>query len=190
MPTVAPVPVLPVQPQGIKPSRALPYALHASAEVVPADQPRRGDVRLTFANIGTQAAVFHVYDRNNLAAIPRRYTVEAGRTLADTGRRRRAARTTCGCSRPNGFHRHFAGNARRAASAGQPNPEVLLGYEPASGQLRVQLGNLGPVAATFALVANAYFPATPTTAVVVARGTARSCCRWAPAAAGTTSACA
>ena len=171
-PTVAPVPALPVQQQGVKPSRALPYALHATAAVVTnATSLGTVAVRLTFANVGTQAAVFHVYDRNDLAAIPRRYTVEAGRTLADTWAPKAGGAYDLWVVAPNGFHRHFTGNARRAASAGQPNPEVLLGYEPASGQLRVQLGNLGPVATTFALVANAYFPATPTTAVVVARGT-------------------
>jgi phospholipase C len=72
---------------------------------------------------------------------------------------------------PNGFHRHFTGNARRAVSAGQPLPEIVLAYEPATRQLRVQLTNAGPVAAVFSVTANAYYPATPATAAVVARGT-------------------
>jgi hypothetical protein len=33
---------------------------------------------------GRAGAVFHVYDRKHLDKIPRRYTVEAGKTLSDT----------------------------------------------------------------------------------------------------------
>jgi phospholipase C len=172
VPPVAPVPVLPVQAQGVKPSRALPYVLHATATVVPsATSLAAVAVHIAFANLGTQAAVFHVYDRNNLAAIPRRYTVEAGKSLVDTWAPAAAGAYDLWVLGPNGFHRHFTGNARRVASAGQPNPEVVLSYDAAGRQLRVQLTNTGPVAASFWLAANAYFPATPTTAVVVARGT-------------------
>ena len=171
-PTVAPVPVLPVQARGVKPSRALPYALHATAAVVPGTTSLAAvTLRLSFANIGTQAAVFHVYDRLDLAAIPRRYTVEAGKTLADTWAPAASGAYDLWVLGPNGFHRHFTGNARRAVSAGQPNPEVSLSYDPAGRQLRVQLANAGPVAASLSVAANAYFPATPTAASVVARGT-------------------
>ena len=72
---------------------------------------------------------------------------------------------------PSGFHRHFTGNARRVASAGQPNPEVVLAYDAAAGQLRVQFTNTGPVAATFSLAANAYYPAAPATMSVAAHST-------------------
>ena len=171
-PTVAPVPVLPVQAQGVKPSRALPYALHATATVVPGTTSINATkVVLAFANLGTQAAVFHVYDRNNLTAIPRRYTVEAGKTLADTWAPTASGAYDLWVLAPNGLHRHFTGNARRVASAGQPNPEVVLSYDAAGRQLHVQLTNSGPVAATFSVAANAYYPATPATAAVVARGT-------------------
>ena len=171
-PTVSPVPVLPVQAQGIKPSRALPYALHATATVVPGTTSVNGSiVRLAFANVGAQAAVFHVYDRNNLTAIPRRYTVEAGKTLADSWLPAASGAYDLWVLGPAGFHRHFTGNARRVASAGQPNPDVVLSYDAAGRQLRVQLTNNGPVAATFRVAANAYYPATPATASVVARGT-------------------
>ena len=36
-----------------------------------------------FSNTGKQAAVFHVYNRLDLTAIPRRYMVEAGKQLDD-----------------------------------------------------------------------------------------------------------
>jgi phospholipase C len=171
-PVVAPVPVLPVQAQGIKPSRALPYSLHATATVVPGTASVNASmVRLVFANVGTQAAVFHVYDRNNLSAIPRRYTVEAGKTLADTWAPIAAGAYDLWVLAPNGFHRHFTGNARRVAAAGQPNPDVVLAYDPQGRSLRVQLSNSGPVAAMFTLAANAYFPATPATVAVAAHAT-------------------
>ena len=40
-------------------------------------------VKLMFSNTGKQAAVFHVYNRLDLTAIPRRYMVEAGKQLDD-----------------------------------------------------------------------------------------------------------
>jgi phospholipase C len=67
----------PRQEPGTRPSRALPYYLEALAE------PRPDGIALAFANAGTAGAVFHVYDRLRLGRIPRRYTVEAGKQLAD-----------------------------------------------------------------------------------------------------------
>ena len=53
-------------------------------------------VQLQFGNTGQQGAVFHVYDKRHLDRIPRRYTVEAGKTLTTTPGRRAAdgGRTT------------------------------------------------------------------------------------------------
>ncbi len=50
----------------MRPSRALPYQLHTSANV---DLPN-GQVRLTFSNTGTQGAVVHVYDEPKPVALP------------------------------------------------------------------------------------------------------------------------
>ena len=60
------------QEQGVRPSRALPYALHADARL------QDGALSLEFRNEGRAGAVFHVYDQLHLERIPRRYTVEAG----------------------------------------------------------------------------------------------------------------
>jgi phospholipase C len=66
------------QEKGVRFSRRLPYELHVNAAV------KVGiSVELTFANTGTQGVVFHVYDKMHLDRIPRRYTVEAGKTLTD-----------------------------------------------------------------------------------------------------------
>jgi phospholipase C len=57
-PTVA-AQSMPTQKSGTRPSRALPYTLHTSGF----EDPSTNTVWLRFKNDGTQAAVFHVYDR-------------------------------------------------------------------------------------------------------------------------------
>ena len=68
----------PVQELGYVSSRALPYELNVTAST-----NASGVVTLNFINTGLQGAVFHVFDQLNLNLIPRRYTVEAGKTLSD-----------------------------------------------------------------------------------------------------------
>jgi phospholipase C len=65
------------QEPGSRPSRALPYRLEVSGKM------KEGALALSFANAGEAGAVFHVYDRLHLDRIPRRYTVEAGKSLSD-----------------------------------------------------------------------------------------------------------
>ncbi len=170
-PPIAPMPVLPVQAGGTKPSRALPYELHATSVVVPGTTSLDATkVRLTFASTGASAAVFHVYDRLNLTQVPRRYTVEPGKQLSDQWTPSSTGSYDLWVLGPNGFHRHFTGNARRVAAAGQPNPSVVVSYDTGAQLLLVKLVNSGPVAATFTLTANAYYATTPTSYRVVARG--------------------
>lgn len=154
---------MPVQEQGTRPSRALPYELHVTAVCNPANQ----QLSLSFENTGQAAAVFQVYDRLHLDALPRRYTVEAGKQLknswslaADNGK------YDLWVLGPNGFHRHFTGNAKTLAGPGQPNPEVQVCYDVANGDLMLTLRNTGPVACTFSATANAYFDSTPKTLTV------------------------
>jgi phospholipase C len=66
-------------------------------------------VRLAFRNVGTLGAVFHVYDRNDLKALPRRYTVAAGKSLADDWVLAADRPYDLWVLGPNGFHRHFTG---------------------------------------------------------------------------------
>jgi len=106
----------PHQERMARPSRALPYRLSVEAS---ADRRARS-LTLDFINRGEQGAVFHVYDRLRLEDIPRRYTVEAGKTLNDTWQ-------TLGAYKlwllgPNGFHRSFQGNLKRN------EPELLVAY--------------------------------------------------------------
>jgi phospholipase C len=168
-PPVAPVPVLPVQAQGTKPSRALPYELAVTSSIAPNTATLGGTkVQLSFVNSGTQAAVFHVYDRLNLTAIPRRYTVESGKQLVDTWAPAASGSYDLWVIAPNGFHRHYTGNAKRVAAAAQPNPDIVVGYDRAGQQLTLTLLNNGPVAASFTLSANAYAGTAPSTIAVAA----------------------
>ena len=101
---------LPWQEPGIRRARPLPYALAVSETI--AD----GAIQLHFAAEGTQAAVFHVYDRTDLARPPRRFTVEPGRTLDGRWPFDADGRYDLWVLGPNGFHRHFAGRRDDPAS--------------------------------------------------------------------------
>jgi phospholipase C len=97
------------QEPGVRRSRALPYELQVHARVAPKAQV----LALEFHNSGRAGAVFHVYDRLHLDLIPRRYTVEAGRSLRDDW----LLREDQGCYDlwvygPNGFVREFRGNSK------------------------------------------------------------------------------
>ncbi|UCV07576.1 phosphocholine-specific phospholipase C [Dechloromonas denitrificans] len=162
--------VMPVQEVGIRPARALPYELHVHGRIVPNTQAIGATkVELEFVNSGEATAVFHVYDRLNLTAVPRRYTVEPGKELVGTWVPAAAGTYDLWVLGPNGFHRHFTGNAKRVAAAAQPNPEVRADYNPATGELAITLSNAGSMPCTFVLVANKYY-AKNLTQVVPAKG--------------------
>ena len=159
---------LPLQAVGTRPSRALPYELHTSARCQANSQ-----VELVFANTGTQAAVFHVYDRYKLDRTPRRYMVEAGKTLSDTWD---AVRDNFGkydlwVLGPNGFHRHFKGDLNRLGST-QAAPEVRVCYDIANGNVYVDLMNKGAQSAVFTVTPMAYLSDGPWTVSVAAAASA------------------
>lgn len=66
------------QEKGYRPSRALDYQLHT--EMVYLNDT---SVQIVFKNEGNLGVVFHVYDLNHLDRIPRRFTVEAGKSISD-----------------------------------------------------------------------------------------------------------
>jgi len=149
-----PAPVAPTAPQalyqerGIRASRTLPYVLGTTASIDTAG------IVLTFVNSGTQGAVFHVYDQLHLERIPRRYTVEAGKSLNDSW--------PCTAAQgaydlwvygPNGFVRTFAGNTS-SWLASSFRPETLLVYRTVSDSLSLQINNQGNVASTITVTPN------------------------------------
>ncbi|MBV7482806.1 phosphocholine-specific phospholipase C [Bordetella sp. BOR01] len=160
---LGPVPVpaaegqaLPAQVRGVRFSRALPYELHTSGRADPA----AGAMQLLFANTGTAAAVFHVYDRLHLDRLPRRYTLEAGTEL--DGRWDTAADNGAydlWVLGPNGYHRHFKGSVASVGVPGASDPEIRVCYEVTQGDVYVSFLNRGQAACTFHVRPNAYYSA-------------------------------
>ncbi|HOB67251.1 phospholipase C, phosphocholine-specific [Ottowia sp.] len=145
---------MPRQAPGDRPSHALPYELHTSARVDAAAPA----LRLLFANTGTAAAVFHVYDRLHLQATPRRYMVEAGKQLDDGWNLAAdAGRYDLWVLGPNGYHRAFVGQAAQEAGASAARPEVQVCYDPARGDVVLHLVNGGKSPCTVTVTPDAVY---------------------------------
>lgn len=164
-PTVA-AQVLPKQAAGTRPSRKLPYTLHVSG----LEDPVNRAMWLKFKNDGTQAAVFHVYDKLHLADVPRRYAVDPGKeidarwdvfTLLN-------GRYDLWVVGPNGFHRSFSGDASTATGSGASAPEIRVCYDEANANVYLTLINRGATACTFTITPNAYPGFSPETVAVPA----------------------
>jgi phospholipase C len=100
---------IPPQEKGIRPAKALPYALSVQAVV----NASSGTVTLTFINTGTAAAVFQVRS-GNPSDVVRNYTVGPGSQLSDSW----TVATTYSLSvyGPNGFVRYFNGSIGASAA--------------------------------------------------------------------------
>ncbi|MCJ2183594.1 phospholipase C, phosphocholine-specific [Novosphingobium sp. 1949] len=125
--TVPPIPaeaVLPVQPEGDRPHRASLYDLEVNWTLNPA----AGQIALAFVNRSARAAVFHVYDRHALDAIPRRYTVAGGGRLEGQWALHEAG-YDLQVMGPEGFHRRLAGAGSGAASDPAQNDVVVRAAE-------------------------------------------------------------
>ena len=143
----------PQQARGMRPSRALPYELHAQAAADPAAYA----IQLRFRNSGAVGVVFHVYDRLHLDRVPRRYSVEAGKELAGTwDLKADNGKYDLWVLGPNGFHRHFTGDTAAIAADGKPRPEVTAAYDRQARTLVLTLANPGAAPCTFLAKANAY----------------------------------
>ena len=145
-------PEWPEQRRGTHPSRELPYDLQVDAQ---SDAASAG-LRLTFRNTGRAAAVFHVYDRRHLELIPRRYTVEPGKSLDDVWAIDKSAGYDLWVLGPNGFHRHFTG---LTVSVGAP--EVRVSHDAPHCQLLITFVNAGDTALTCVIASNAYYTGKP-----------------------------
>lgn len=140
----------PRQATGIRHSRALPYILHCSALLETSAQ----QCKLLFSNTGTAAAVFHVYDRLNLEAIPRRYMLEAGKTLDDLWELH-AGRYDLWVLGPNGFHRQFSGDRQQAKQSGS-RPEIRVCVEDCQAKIELKVRHDAATAVKLQVKANAY----------------------------------
>jgi phospholipase C len=93
---------VPEQEKGKLPARALPYELNVHASVNLANST----IELKFLNTGGAAAVFQVRS-GNPADLVRNYTVEPGKSLADTWNF--VSSYNLSVYGPNGFVRYFNG---------------------------------------------------------------------------------
>jgi phospholipase C len=138
------------QQTGMRWSRALPYELGVDAHI-----GEDGRVRLQFNNTGAKGAVFHVYDKRHLDRIPRRYTVEADKSLSDDAWETLVADgglyDLWVCS-TNGFLRTFKGDAGIQGA----RPELCVRLHPRRMEIEAALSNDGTQPVTVTIVANAY----------------------------------
>lgn len=132
---------LPKQEDGVRPARALPYALHAQGEMNAAD----GSFQIHFVNTGDATAVFHVRSRNSAHA-PRSYTVSPNKHLTgvweieSTG----ASQYEVSVHGPNGFFRAFKGGV---PASGRGNLDVGAVYDAGKYGITLTIGNRAPNAA-------------------------------------------
>src|SRR5262249_47583655 len=96
---------------------------------------------------GEAAAVFHVYDRQRLDAVPRRYTVESGKTLDDTWPADADGGYDLWVMGPNGFLRHVTGTV--------PSADIQVEGRAGKG-VAVRFVNDSADPVTFVMRANAY----------------------------------
>lgn len=135
------------QEKGVRFSRSLPYQLNTHL----AGAGDQHHVRLFFENSGRAGAVFHVYDLLHLDRIPRRYTVEAGKTLDDDWNTETdGGRYDLEIFGPNGFFRKYKG------SPGASGLEVLLTCDTKKGGVAIDLVNKSKEDIDLEITANAY----------------------------------
>jgi phospholipase C len=159
-PVAPPVPQKLFQESGVRLSRALPYVLHADVAA------RDGALMLMLRNEGAVGAVFQVYDRLNLDRIPRRYTVEAGKSLTDHWNSGRDGRHDLWILGPAGFLRTFEGTLEDAALV------AGLDYRPVSRSIMLRLENLDRTARKVVVSSDVYGPGVTKQAAAPAGGVA------------------
>lgn len=140
------------QEKGTRFSRALPYRLQANFE----ELKSRNKVRISFDNKGYAGAVYHVYDLLHLNRIPRRYTVEADKSLADEWN----VSETNGAYDleiygPNGYFQKFIGNIQ------SPQPVTSLSFNYKRGSVVAKIENRNNVPLDMSIAANAYGHSVP-----------------------------
>jgi phospholipase C len=111
---------LPQQEPGIRRARALPYELNVQGTA----NLKSSAFQLAFRNTGEAAAVFQVRS-GNASDMPRSYTVEAGKSLADVWPA--SSGYDLSVYGPNGFFRAFKG--KLSASALHSRVEVRSSYD-------------------------------------------------------------
>ena len=134
------------QEKGTKFSRALPYRLHCELQTLKDENK----VNLTFENKGKAGAVYHVYDLHDLDSIPKRYTVEGGKSLSDEWNIASEGKYDLEVYGPNGYFQKFSGNIS------MNEPVALIEYDHRKGGVAITLQNLGKTPLRVKITPNAY----------------------------------
>ncbi|MDZ3833115.1 MAG: phospholipase C, phosphocholine-specific [Sphingopyxis sp.] len=150
------------QEQGVRRSRALPYILHVDAQMNAGGR----SIDLDFINAGTAGAVFHVYDKHALDRIPRRFTVEAGKTIKDRWYVQPDGAFDLWILGPNGFHRSFTGMLAEAVEA----PTMAARYDVKRRGLSFSFVNTANHPKTARIIHDAYRQAADRDVSIPARG--------------------
>jgi phospholipase C len=156
-----PMPAAPARPEalfqepGTRPSRALPYQFEVSAR-----SAAGGTIDLTFRNTGKVGAVFQVYDRLRLERIPRRYMVEAGKSIADSWSLVAPGKYDLWVYAPNGFLRELRGRLSDEHRA-DDEAQVEVRYDLTGRALRLTVSNPSRVSREFTLSNTVYGSGEP-----------------------------
>jgi phospholipase C len=136
---------IPKQERGVRPTRALPYELHAHGQLNAAAKT----FELDFHNTGDAGAVFQVRSAN-IADNVRAYTVEPGKRLSGTWNA--GSQYDLSVYGPNGFMRQFKG----AVGSYSAILEVHVEHErDGHGSIKLRIVNVGTSKATV-VVTDAY----------------------------------
>lgn len=173
-PEIPAVQSFPVQENGTRFSRALPYIFTVSDVATPAG------VALQLSNEGAAGSPFMAYDILNMAAVtPRQYAVESGKFITDTLSLVANASGTAyafALHGPNGFLRAFLGDVALDGGFGT-RVSANVTYDvtaPGVGSVVINLANVDTTTtAVFTITDNVYGTGGPWT-VSVAPGTTTS----------------
>ena len=158
-PSYVPVPpvvqAVPAQEKGLRRARALPYVLLADGT----PDLAAGGFAIAFGNTGTVGTVYQVRSANPLD-LPRSYTVEPGKRLADRWAVAVDGGYDLSVTGANGFLRAFRGNLLSLAAA---DVAVVAREDRAATALALEITNHGRAAVQLALLDNYTRRVTPLT---------------------------
>ncbi|WP_090869670.1 phosphocholine-specific phospholipase C [Paraburkholderia diazotrophica] len=159
----------PRQEPGTRPSRALPYALHATAHV----DTGSATLSLLISNDGKAGAALSAYDLATCTNPPRRYALRAGTQVSDSWSHVHFAGTrySIALRGPNGFLRTFAGDMAETSGIASANPEIRVTCDQANSAVCLHMINSGHARCRFTVTSNAYRTDGPWNFPLAAGGT-------------------
>jgi phospholipase C len=136
----------PQQETGVRISRALPYEFQVSDEVA------NNVLTITIAVTGPKGAAFIMYDALDLVGvIPRKYTIESGKSITDTFTVPASSTYSFALHGPNGFVRQFAGTG-----SGSEGIAATVTYGTSNESIGFKLKNVQNVDVPLHVYDNAY----------------------------------